>query len=110
MKAGIVTDRNFHHLQAGGVKLSGHLDADYTARGFQPDGLKDPPPYQPEVAVHVPDGERECKAHRATVGGTNPDAVPGIRTLHLIPVNKIDTWTQLSQKIVDFADVVLPVS
>ena len=105
-----MTDRDLHHLKPGIIELSGHFHADDAARGFERDDIEDTPANQAEVAVHVANRQREGKAHCPAIRGADPDPIPGVGAFHLVAVDEIDVGTELSQKVVDFADIVLSVS
>ncbi len=53
-----------------------------------------------------PEGETHCPAIRRP----DQDAVPGIGAFHLVSVDEIDVGPELSQKVVDFANIILSVS
>src|SRR6188508_309560 len=105
-----MADGDLHHLQPSSIELSCHLHADHAACGLQRDDFEHTTANEPEIAVHVANRQSEGKAHCSAVGRPDPDPVPGIGAFHLVSVNEIDVWPELSQKVVDLANVILPVS
>ena len=105
-----MADRDLHHLQPRSIELSCHLHADHAACGLQRDDFENATANQAEIAIHVANRQPEGKAHCSAIRRPDPDPVPGIGAFHLVSVNEIDVWPELSQKVVDFANVILSVS
>ena len=109
VKTRIVTDRYFHHAEAGFVEFSGHLHADHTTGRFEIDHVEYLSANETEIAIHIADRERKRKSHGAPICGADQDAVPGVGALDLVAIDEVDIRSQLGEQIMDFTDIVLAV-
>src|SRR5690349_3116959 len=85
----IMSDRNLGHSKARPLKLLRHFNANDAALRFERDGFEDATAKQPEIAVDIPNGKPERRAHRATVQFAGHDSIPRISAFDLVSVDEI---------------------
>jgi hypothetical protein len=97
MQAGVVTDRDLGHEEAGLIEFSSHFDADHSASGFQRDGFKYATPKEPEVTIHIAYREVKGPAHRSTIDFSDQHTMPAVGASNLIAIHEIDAGAKLRQ-------------
>jgi hypothetical protein len=110
MKSRIVAYRNLRHSKSSDVEFPSHFHADYAAFRFECDLFKYLAAEDPEVTIHVANGQLKGKSHASPVQFANDDAIPRIRTLYFVAINQIDVRTKLGEKIMNLANIVLSVT
>jgi hypothetical protein len=110
MKSRIVANRDLRHSKSCDIEFPGHLYADYAASRFERDLFKYLAAEETEVAVHVANRELKGKSHGSPVHFADDDAVPRIGAFHFVAIDQIDVRPEFGEKIMDFADIVLPIA
>jgi hypothetical protein len=110
MEAGIVADRDLRHPKSCNVEFSGHFHADDAASRFECDLFKYLAAEEPEVAVHVAYRQLKSESHGSPIHFADENAIPRIRTFHLVAIDEIDAGPKFSEQIMNFANIVLAIS
>ena len=110
MKPRVVAYRNFGHSKSGDVEFPCHFHADYAAFRFECYLSEYLAAEEPEVTIHVANGQLKGKPHASPVQFANQDPVPRIRTFYFVAINQVDVWTKLGEKIMNLANIVLSIT
>jgi hypothetical protein len=110
MKTGVMTDRNFSHSESRDIEFPRHFHADDAAPRLESNSLEYVSAEQTEVAIHISNREAKRESHRAPVHLSDNDAVPRVGAFYFEAIHQVDIRTEFGKKIVNLADIVLPIT